>query len=159
MQRGAAQVGLGSLTLLSVIKLTNTTKMQKGIDDSRSDDTKALKSAIIDFIKPPGHNLEPYLARNVRTGRGFHHPVTGRYLCPVGMDWSDPEYVNMSLYYSIPQSMLLDMFRIQTQLRERLPPGDDWPLFLYKGCKYDSQNPWEGLFEGELIVKVSFPFH
>jgi len=36
----------------------------------------------------PGCPTEP---SNVKTNRGFHHNATGVLLCPVGVDWSDPE--------------------------------------------------------------------
>ncbi|KAH7917879.1 hypothetical protein BV22DRAFT_972081, partial [Leucogyrophana mollusca] len=47
--------------------------VQKGAASSRSDDTKSLKSAVIDWITPRGQSLQPPLARNVKVDRGFHH--------------------------------------------------------------------------------------
>ena len=58
---------------------------------SRSDDTKSLKSAVVDWISVNGEPLSPPLARNVKTTRGFHHDRTGFLLCPVGMDWHDEQ--------------------------------------------------------------------
>lgn len=54
---------------------------------------KTLKTAVIDFITPPGGVLTPALMRNSKNGRGFHHDVTGRYLCPTDYDWNDERYV------------------------------------------------------------------
>ena len=73
-------------------------KIQKGAAYARADDTKSLKSAIIDWITPKGGSLIPPLARNVKFDRGFHHPRTGLLLCPTNFDWSDNEYV--IIYYS-----------------------------------------------------------
>lgn len=67
-------------------------KLQKGVSGARSDDTKSLKSPILDWITPHGQSLNPPLARNVKMDRGFHHERTGALLCPTGMDWSDAEY-------------------------------------------------------------------
>jgi hypothetical protein len=55
---------------------------------------KSLKGVVLDWITPrdTGH-LNPPLSRNVKTNRGFHHPVTGRLLCPTGLDWNDSEHV------------------------------------------------------------------
>jgi hypothetical protein len=67
-------------------------QIQKGINGARSDDTKTMKSAIIDWITPPGQNLSPPLSHKVKTTRGFHHERTGALLCPAGVDWSIPQY-------------------------------------------------------------------
>ena len=65
--------------------------MQKGAASARSDDTKSLKSAILDWITPRGQSLNPPLARNIKSDRGFHHERTGALLCPAGFDWSKVE--------------------------------------------------------------------
>ena len=64
-------------------------QLQKGASSARSDDTKSLKSAIVDWLSPPNEPLIPPIARNVKVDRGFNHQVTGALLCPVGVDWSD----------------------------------------------------------------------
>jgi hypothetical protein len=33
--------------------------------------------------------------------------------------------------------------------------GDQWPIFLYHGYSYDSEDPWNGLFRRTLLVSVS----
>lgn len=66
-------------------------KIQKGISCARSDDTKSIKGAILDWITLRDTPLNPPLSRNVKTNRGYHHPVTGALLCPAGIDWKDPE--------------------------------------------------------------------
>jgi hypothetical protein len=70
-------------------------QIQKGSSTARSDDTKSLKGAILDWITPRGQYLNPPLARNVKTDRGFHHERTGALLCPAGLDWSNTELVLM----------------------------------------------------------------
>lgn len=77
-------------------------QIQKGASTARSDDTKSLKGAILDWITPRGQCLNPPLARNVKTDRGFHHERTGALLCPAGLDWSNAELVLMPLisYYA-----------------------------------------------------------
>lgn len=64
-------------------------QIQKGASSARSDDTKSLKSAIIDWLVPLGEPLVPPITRNVKIERGFNHNVTGALLCPTGVDWSD----------------------------------------------------------------------
>ena len=66
-------------------------KLQKGISSARSDDTKSLKGIVVDWITPHDVPLLLPLSWNVMTNRGFHHPVTGRLLCPAGLDWADNE--------------------------------------------------------------------
>jgi hypothetical protein len=34
--------------------------------------------------------------------------------------------------------------------------GDQWPLLLYADCKYDPEEPWDGLFRNKLLVWVRF---
>jgi len=66
-------------------------QLQKGASSARSDDTKSLKSAIINWLTPPGEALILPIARNMKVDRGYHHEKTGLLLCPTGVDWSDPE--------------------------------------------------------------------
>jgi Family of unknown function (DUF6698) len=67
-------------------------KLQKGASSARSDDTRSLKSAILDWIVPCGELINPPIARNIKANRGFNHDKTGALLCPAGLDWSDEEY-------------------------------------------------------------------
>jgi hypothetical protein len=64
-------------------------KIAKGSANARADDTRALKSAVVDWITPRGGVLVPPLLRNVKADRGFHHDRTGELLCPATMDWRD----------------------------------------------------------------------
>jgi hypothetical protein len=66
-------------------------QIQKGASSARADDTKTLKSAILNWITPRGELLIPLLDRKVKSGRGFHHDRTGALLCPAGLDWSNHE--------------------------------------------------------------------
>jgi hypothetical protein len=52
-------------------------KLQKGVFAARSDNTKSLKGIVVDWITSCDAPLLPPLSRNVKTNRGFHHPVTG----------------------------------------------------------------------------------
>ncbi|KJA23429.1 hypothetical protein HYPSUDRAFT_137791 [Hypholoma sublateritium FD-334 SS-4] len=110
--------------------------LQKGASSARSDDTKSLKSAIVDWLTPPGEALIPPISRNVKFERGFSHEVTGALLCPAGVDWSDKE--------------------IKEKLRtgELSVAGDQWPVFLYSSFKYDEDDPWRGLLQSSLLVKT-----
>ncbi|KJA13355.1 hypothetical protein HYPSUDRAFT_151676 [Hypholoma sublateritium FD-334 SS-4] len=113
-----------------------STLIQKGASSARSDDTKSLKSAIIDWLMPLGEAPIPPIARNVKIKRGFNHNVTGALLCPTGIDWSDHQ--------------------VQEKLRsgELLVSGDQWPIFLYRSYKFDSNNPWKGLLQSSILVKT-----
>lgn len=59
------------------------------MNSARSDDTKGLKQAIIDWITD-GKQHDPNLKRNAKAGRGYQSDITGRLLCPVGVEWDDP---------------------------------------------------------------------
>lgn len=70
----------------------------KGAAGARGDDTKTLKSAVLDWISPKGEAIQPPLHRNSKIDRGFNHELTGSLLCPAGLDWNDPQYVSVCWY-------------------------------------------------------------
>ncbi|KAI0058490.1 hypothetical protein BV25DRAFT_1919198 [Artomyces pyxidatus] len=111
--------------------------VQKGASAARADDTKGLKGAVLEWLTPPGVPLNPSISPRDKVGRGFRHPITGRLLCPAGLDWDNEE--------------------ISTKLAsgEIIIQGDQWPLFVYAHCEYDPEDPWTGLFRGELLVKAA----
>ncbi|KAG1839784.1 hypothetical protein C8R48DRAFT_621474 [Suillus tomentosus] len=106
----------------------------KGAAGARGDDTKTLKSAVLDWISPRGEAIQPPLHRNSKIDRGFNHELTGSLLCPAGLDWNDP--------------------RIKDNLRsgETLVCGDQWPIFVYANHIYDSEDLWCGLLRSRLLV-------
>ncbi|KAG2138538.1 hypothetical protein DEU56DRAFT_912402 [Suillus clintonianus] len=106
----------------------------KGAAGARGDDTKTLKSAVLDWISPKGEAIQPHLHRNSKLDRGFNHELTGSLLCPAGLDWHDPQ--------------------TKEDLRsgEMLVCGDQWPIFLYAHYVYDSEDPWSGLLRSRLLT-------
>ncbi|KAG0700707.1 hypothetical protein DFH29DRAFT_982968 [Suillus ampliporus] len=99
----------------------------KGAAGARGDDTKTLKSAILNWISPRGEAIQPPLHRNSKIDHGFNHELTVSLLCPAGLDWNDP-------------------------LGEMLVCGDQWPIFLYANHIYDSEDPWCGLLRSHLLI-------
>jgi hypothetical protein len=79
--------------MMGILLMGYPIQIQKGASSARSDDTKTLKGAVLDWITPKGQVLAPPLSRNLKVNRGFHHEMTGRLLCPAGVDWGDEEYV------------------------------------------------------------------
>ncbi|PSS05514.1 hypothetical protein PHLCEN_2v3796 [Hermanssonia centrifuga] len=108
--------------------------IQKGVSAARSDDTKGLKGAVIDWITPGWRTPESPLHRNTKTDRGFNHDCTGHLLCPVELDWTDPST------------------KEQLRLGEIQLSGEQWSHFLYQNYTFNPANPWEGLFRSELLV-------
>ncbi|TEB03971.1 hypothetical protein FA13DRAFT_1723520 [Coprinellus micaceus] len=106
----------------------------KGISSARSDDTKSIKTAIVDWITPSKQVLSPPIQRNVKDNRGFHHPRTGELLCPVNFDWKD------------------EKVRRDLASGHLVPSGDVWPRFLYRYFEYDPKDPWNGLLRSSLLV-------
>jgi hypothetical protein len=37
---------------------------------------------------------------------------------------------------------------------EIVPSGFDWPIFIYAGETFDSDDPWNGLLRGHILVLV-----
>ena len=128
-------------------------KIQKGVSGARSDDTKSLKGVILDWITPHGQQLNPPLARNIKTDRGFHHERTGALLCPADLDWSDTEYV-LSLYFEFVCTLMFLSTKENLRNGEIIISGDQLPLFIYQGYYCDPEDPWNGLFRSSLLVSV-----
>ncbi|KAF8218957.1 hypothetical protein L208DRAFT_1345232, partial [Tricholoma matsutake] len=110
--------------------------LQKGASSAQSDDTKGLKSAVLDWIIPRGDSLTPPIPRNVKSSHGFNHDKTGQLLCPVEFDWSDEEV------------------KAQLHSGDITVPGDQWPILLYKEHKYDPEDPWDGLLQSAILVSA-----
>ncbi|KAG0702402.1 hypothetical protein DFH29DRAFT_982339 [Suillus ampliporus] len=108
--------------------------MSKGALGARGDDTKTLKSAVLEWLVPRGQAVIPPLSRNIKSDRGFNHEATGALLCPAGLDWSNAE-IKQGLKSS------------ETAVR-----GDQWPVFLYAGYIYDPDDPWKGLLRSEILI-------
>ncbi|KAG1893253.1 uncharacterized protein F5891DRAFT_1131324 [Suillus fuscotomentosus] len=105
---------------------------------ARGDDTKTLKSAVLDWVTPKGEAIQPPLHCNSKIDRGFNHPLTGSLLCPAGLDWNNPQ--------------------TKENLRsgEILVCGDQWPIFLYAHHIYDPEDLWCGLLRSRLLVCSPF---
>ncbi|KAF6764200.1 hypothetical protein DFP72DRAFT_799972, partial [Ephemerocybe angulata] len=109
--------------------------IQKGAASGRSDDTKSMKGAILDWIVPSsGEPLRPPLARNIKANRGFNHERTGLLLCPAGLDWNNEEV------------------KRQMRSKEIIVTGEHWPLFLYQNETYHPLDPYNGFLKGNLLV-------
>ncbi|KIM67510.1 hypothetical protein SCLCIDRAFT_107661 [Scleroderma citrinum Foug A] len=107
--------------------------IQKGINGVHANDTKGMKSAVVDWITPNDQLLNPHIPRNAKAGRGFNHERTGALLCPAGLDWNNVE----------TRAKLMNG---QIQVA-----GDQWPIFLYSDYAYDPEDPWNGLLRSSLL--------
>ncbi|KAF9234633.1 hypothetical protein BU15DRAFT_89931 [Melanogaster broomeanus] len=101
--------------------------IQKGANGSRADDTKSMKSTIIDWITPKGQILNPHIPHNIKAGA---------LLCPAGLDWANSE-----------TKVKLSNGQIQIA-------GDQWPVLLYANYTYDPEDPWNGLLHSGLLVSA-----
>ncbi|KIJ10469.1 hypothetical protein PAXINDRAFT_86064 [Paxillus involutus ATCC 200175] len=110
--------------------------VQKGINGARADDTKGMKSTIIDWITPKGQSLNPHIPHNVKSRQGFNHERTGVLLCPAGLDWDNNE-----------TRMKLVNGQIQVA-------GDQWLIFLYTNYTYNAKDPWNGLLRSGLLISA-----
>ncbi|KAG1806688.1 uncharacterized protein HD556DRAFT_1428723 [Suillus plorans] len=61
----------------------------EGAAGARGDNTKTLKSAVLDWIALKGEAIQPPLHRNSKIDRRFNHELTGSLLCPAGLDWNN----------------------------------------------------------------------
>ncbi|KAG2366128.1 hypothetical protein BDR07DRAFT_1480538 [Suillus spraguei] len=63
----------------------------KGASGARGDDTKTLKSAVLEWLVPREQVVVLPLSRNIKYDHRFKHEVTSALLCPAGLDWSNTE--------------------------------------------------------------------
>ncbi|TFK17856.1 hypothetical protein FA15DRAFT_604312 [Coprinopsis marcescibilis] len=108
----------------------------KGASSARADNTKAIKSNVMDWVTPNGEPLSPPLGGNVpKELRGYIHHWTRKLLAPAGFDWDNESQ--------------------QEALRSGacIIEGNYWPLFVYKDYKYQPKKPWKGLFRSWILVK------
>ncbi|KAM5534199.1 hypothetical protein V8D89_012106 [Ganoderma adspersum] len=111
-------------------------RMQHGVGAARSDDVKGVEAAIVHWLADPEKGLVPPVAPNNMANRGFRHEVTGKELCPAGLDWEDP---------NIKSSLKAGTMAVHS---------DQWPIFLYMNGFYDPERPWLGFLCGRLLVNV-----
>ncbi|KAG1883851.1 hypothetical protein F4604DRAFT_1920368 [Suillus subluteus] len=113
-------------------------KLNKGADGARADDTTRLKVTVAAWLMQHTPPPNPVIHGQKKMGRGFNNDATGRLICPVDYDWSDPV--------------------VQQGIRDYHPDycvtAHSWPAFLYKDEQYDSLKPTDGLFKGQLLLKT-----
>ncbi|KAH6887786.1 hypothetical protein BKA70DRAFT_1443450 [Coprinopsis sp. MPI-PUGE-AT-0042] len=108
----------------------------KGVSTARSDDTKGIKHAILDWITPPGAYLVPPLSRNVKSDCGFFHPTTGKFLCPAEYNWEDAQ---------VKEGLRGGTLAVT---------GDSWPIFMYENYVYYPKEPLKGLLRSDIMLSA-----
>jgi len=103
-----------------------------------------------------GSEMQASLATRKKVGRGICNDVTGRLLCPIDFDWSDPKYVT-HLY--LCHYGLIVLFSVCANLRNAVP-GYDYTSSIFLRCLYEEEDgdpdfPEEGFLKGPLLLRVS----
>ncbi|KIJ59551.1 hypothetical protein HYDPIDRAFT_100521 [Hydnomerulius pinastri MD-312] len=119
-----------------VVSMAELASIRNCANGARADNTKSMKSAIIDWITPKGQTLNPHIPQNMKSGCGFNHEHTGALLCPAGYKWANVE-VKAKLHSGQIQVV-----------------GDQWPVFLYANYTYDPEDPWNGLLRSGLLASA-----
>ena len=58
-------------------------------------------------------------------------------------------------------ALIVDLWgRIRKKLKsgEIATSGEQWPMFLYRNHKFNPENPWDGLMQGQLLVNIRLHF-
>ncbi|KAG2105176.1 hypothetical protein BD769DRAFT_1393334 [Suillus cothurnatus] len=113
-------------------------KLNKGADGARGDDTTRLKVTVASWLMQQTPPPSPVIHGQNKLGRGFNNDVTGRLICPADYDWNDP-VVRQGIRDYHPD------YRVTAH---------SWPAFLYQDEKYDPLKPVDGLFKGTLLLKT-----
>ena len=83
--------------------------------------------------------------------------MNAQVLCFVPLGWIGLTLSKIIVSCVAITSAYVSTHRIKDRLRsgEMTVPGDQRPIFLYAGYKYDPENPWKGLFKSTILVCVS----
>ncbi|KAG2055901.1 hypothetical protein BDR06DRAFT_881211, partial [Suillus hirtellus] len=108
--------------------------LNKGVDGARVDDMTRLKVIVASWLMQLTPSPSPIIHGQDKMGRGFNNDATGQLLCPVDYDWSDLQITDYHPDYRVT--------------------AYSWPAFLYKDEQYDPQNPTNGLFKGNFLLKT-----
>lgn len=74
--------------------------------------------------------------------------------CCVQLVWTGPTQ-SMSFYYHLLHLLISHRIKEKLHSGEMAVSGDQWPIFLYHGYTYDPEDPWNGLFQSNILVLVS----
>lgn len=77
-----------------------------------------MKGSVLEWITPEGQAIIPPIHPRSKHDRGFHHEQTGALLCPAGVDWGIPQYVN-SHHVVFIQLLINDKYKHQGKTEER----------------------------------------
>ncbi|KAJ3535559.1 hypothetical protein NMY22_g6431 [Coprinellus aureogranulatus] len=113
-------------------------RVTDGVAQARTSDSKLLKHSVVDWITPFNEPLSPPIPKDKKTNRGYNHSRTGWLLCPVDLDWDNPE------------------------IRQNLPAlesagvGDkyQWPRFMYQGYEYNPRDKWSGFLRSSILLNA-----
>jgi len=56
------------------------------------------------------------------------------------------QITDVSIFLRIKQKLRTGEFTVR---------GDQWPIFLWSGYKYDEDQPWRGLLQSDILIKAS----
>ncbi|KAG2050583.1 hypothetical protein BDR06DRAFT_983905 [Suillus hirtellus] len=108
----------------------------KGASGAQGDNTKTLKSAVLEWLVPRGQAVIPPLFWNIKSDCRFNHEVTSALL-----------FVIIS-----PRT------KQSLKSGETAVHGDQWPMFLYAGYDYDPEDPWKGLLKSKILIYYGFKY-
>ncbi|KAI0362803.1 hypothetical protein OH77DRAFT_1417095 [Trametes cingulata] len=111
-----------------------------GGNAARSDDTRSIKIAIIEWLSDSLKQAKVVLHPTNKSQRGFNNPVTGRLLCPIVLDYAD-------------ESIRKLLETHQATIDGQPVNGSHWPVFAFDEQRYNPAMPWESFLRGRLVVQ------
>ena len=131
-------------------------QVQAGCDGTRGDDISTLKSEVIWWIATNIKCIDPSLSPCDKEGCGLNHILTGCFLYPVDYNWTDPGSVGHRQGCSNTNGLIDSVHTfIQKYHPDFHVTAYSWLLFLYKGNVYNPNEPPKGLFQSDVLMKVS----
>ncbi|KAI9068225.1 hypothetical protein FKP32DRAFT_1587883 [Trametes sanguinea] len=112
-----------------------------GCNAARSDDTRAIKLAIVEWLSAALQEANVVLHPANKAQRGFNNVVTGRLLCPIVLDYHDDSVRKLlESYQATVDGVPVD--------------GSHWPTFAYDEATYNPALPWQSFLCGRLIIQA-----
>jgi hypothetical protein len=101
------------------------------------------------------HLIHPFLEMSRRTGATIT-PLQGLCSAPPALTGTIPSKFDLFPAYATLNSRI-PFISIRAKLAngEMAVAGDQWPMLLYANQHYDPDDPWNGLFRGQILIYVS----
>ena len=101
------------------------------------------------------HSIHPFLEMSRRTG-AIITLLQGHCSAPPASTGTVPGKFDLfPAYRALNSRISFISIRAKLVSGEMAVAGDQWPMLVYANQHYDPDDPWSGLFRGQILIYVS----